>query len=112
VHSLEKGAVSTTLFAVAIAFHFLAVDHELREHHGEDYQRIGRYLMAGAALLGWGLGLLGEVPRAALALLVAFVSGAVIMNSAVMELPAEKEGRVWPFVGGGILYGLILLPLG
>jgi hypothetical protein len=112
MHSLEESPVSTTLFAVAIAFHFLGIDHELREQHGERYERTGRYLMAGAASLGWGLGLLGELPRAELALLVAFVSGAVIMNSAVMELPTEKEGRFLPFFGGGIVYALILLPLG
>jgi hypothetical protein len=47
-----------------------------------------------------------------LALLVAFVSGAVIMNSAIMELPSGKEGRFVPFMIGGLLYGLILLPLG
>ena len=43
---------------------------------------------------------------------MAFISGAVIMNSALMELPSEKDGRFLPFVLGGVLYGLLLLPLG
>ena len=60
---------------------------------------------------GWGLALLFELPPHVLALLVSFVSGAVIMNSAVMELPSEKGGRFLPFVAGGLLYGAILLPL-
>jgi hypothetical protein len=46
-----------------------------------------------------------------LALLLAFVSGAVIMNSLVMELPAGKDGRFLPFVAGGVVYALLLLPL-
>jgi hypothetical protein len=45
------------------------------------------------------------------ALLLAFVSGAVIMNSLIMELPEGKDGRFLPFVAGGILYALLLLPL-
>jgi hypothetical protein len=43
---------------------------------------------------------------------VAFVSGAVIVNSAIMELPSDKDGRFVPFMLGGVIYGLILLPLG
>jgi hypothetical protein len=34
------------------------------------------------------------------------------MNSTIMELPSEKDGRFFPFLSGGLLYGLILLPLG
>ena len=50
------------------------------------------------------------VPPFALAHLLAFVSVAIIMSSAVMELPSEKDGRFWPFVIGGLAYALLLLP--
>ncbi len=112
VRNLEETPVSTTLYAAAIAFHFLSLDHELRNEHGAAYQRIGRFVLAGAAVLGWGTGLLFALPHVALAPLVAFISGAIIMNSLIMELPSEKDGRFWPFMTGGLLYGLILLPLG
>jgi hypothetical protein len=36
------------------------------------------------------------------------VSGSVVMNSMVMELPREKEGRFWPFVFGALVYTLLL----
>jgi len=36
----------------------------------------------------------------------------IIMNNAVMEMPSEKDGRFVPFMAGGLVYGLILLPLG
>jgi hypothetical protein len=62
-------------------------------------------------LLGWALGLVFELPRGVVALLLAFVSGAVIMNSLVMELPEGKDGRFLPFLAGGIAYALLLLPL-
>jgi hypothetical protein len=34
------------------------------------------------------------------------------MNSAIMELPTEKDGRFVPFLAGSLIYGIVLLPLG
>jgi hypothetical protein len=112
VNNLDETPVSTALYAVAIAFHFLALDHSLQSEYGTAYQSVGRWVLAAASLAGWGAGLLFVLPHHVLALLVAFTSGAIIMNSAVMELPTEKDGRFLPFMIGGALYGLILLPLG
>jgi hypothetical protein len=112
VRNLEETPVSTALFAVAMVFHFLTIDHALREEHGAAYEGRGRWLLAGMSLLGWGTGALFALPVYVLALLVAFLSGAIIMNSAVMELPDHKDGRFLPFMLGGLIYGLILVPLG
>ena len=112
VHNLEETPASTALYALAIAIHFLGVDHALREEHGAAYDRIGRFVLAGMSMLGWGAGLLFALPHYVLALLVSFISGAIIMNSTIMELPSEKDGRFLPFMAGGVVYGLILLPLG
>ncbi|MGK6310761.1 hypothetical protein [Variovorax sp. DT-64] len=112
VHNLEETAVSTALYAVAIAFHFLAVDHALRHEHGAVYERVGRFVLAGMCVLGWVAGQLFALPHHVVAPLVAFLSGAIIMNSTIMELPSESDGRFLPFVTGGLVYGLILLPLG
>jgi hypothetical protein len=71
-----------------------------------DRVRTGRFVLAGACVLNWGAGLVLAVPPFVSALLLAFVSGAVIVNSAIMELPSEKDGRFWPFVMGGLSYGL------
>jgi hypothetical protein len=108
-HLEHKG---TALYAIAIACHFLAVDHELAKQHGVAYTQWGRFILAGMSVLGWALGLMIALPHYVIALLVAFLSGAVIMNSTVMELPSEKDGRFLPFVMGGLIYGVILLPLG
>jgi len=112
VHNLEDTAESVMLYAVAIAVHFLAMDHSLRQEHGAAYQRLGRFVLAAACVLGWVVGLLIALPHAVLALLVAFISGGIIVNSLIMELPSEKDGRFLPFMAGGLAYGLILLPLG
>ena len=112
VNHFGSSLVSIQLYAIALAFHFLSLDHSLRHEHGDTYERIGRYVLAGMALLGWGMGLLFALPGHILALLVAFISGAIIMNSLIMELPSGKDGRFLPFIAGGLVYGLILLPLG
>lgn len=112
VHNLEETPRSVALFAFAIAVHLLGVDHALQVEYGAVYVRIGRYVLAAMSLLGWCAGLLFTVPRSILALLVAFISGAVIMNSSITELPTESKGRFLPFLFGGLAYGLILLPLG
>jgi hypothetical protein len=95
-----------------MTFHFLSVDASLRYEHGAAYDRIGRFVLAAMVLLGWGMGLLFSMPYNVLALFVAFLSGAIIMNNTIMELPSEKDGRFLPFMTGGVAYGLILLPLG
>jgi hypothetical protein len=101
--------MGTLQYAVAISFHFLAVDHSLQDEMGAAYDRLGRFVLAGLCVLGWGLAWLIEVPDAVVALLLAFVSGAVIMNSAVMELPEEKDGRFLPFAVGSVGFGLVLM---
>jgi hypothetical protein len=112
VHNLEETRLSIVLYATAISVHFLSVDHALRHEHGVAYDNIGRFVLAGAAVLGWGTGLLVSIPYSVLALAVAFISGAIMMNSMIMELPSESDGRFLPFMSGGVLYGLILLPMG
>jgi hypothetical protein len=112
VHGLEDSASSVALYALAIAFHFLAVDHSLTEEYGAVYRRTGRPLLAAACLLGWGAGVAIALPHAVLALLVAFVSGGIIMNSLIIELSPRDGNRFGAFMTGGLLYGLILVPLG
>jgi hypothetical protein len=101
----------TLQYALAIAFHFLAVDHSLRDEMGDAYGRPQRIFLATMCVLGWALAQAADLPEVALALLLAFVSGGVIVNSAIMELPSERDGRFFPFVLGSLLFGLVLMGL-
>ena len=112
VNSLEETEASISLYAMAMAVHFLAVDRALREEYGTIYQRIGRLLLAAMSIIGWASGILFALPQHVVALLMAFLSGAIIMNSTVMELRSAPKGRFWPIMAGGTFYGLILLPFG
>ena len=112
LRGLEAHHAAIGLYAVAMGFHCLAINRELSHEYGNDYRRSGRFILAGMALAGWASAALLDLPASLIPLLLAFLSGAVIMNSLILELPTEKDGRFWPFLAGGLLYGLILLPLG
>ncbi|MEY2852882.1 MAG: hypothetical protein RL030_14 [Pseudomonadota bacterium] len=111
VRSFDDTGTSVVLFAIAIAFHLLSIDRSLSREYVAPYEQRGRYVLALMGPLGWAVGMLVRIPDVATALLVAFISGAVIVNTAVTEMPKEG-GRLVPFVLGGIIYGLILIPFG
>lgn len=111
LHHFQEGASSMLLFAIAIALHLFGVDHGLHARHGAGYERFGRRVIAAACLAGWVSGALFTLPQDVLAFVVAFIAGAVIMNSSIMELPEGRDMRVIPFLGAGLAYGALLLTL-
>jgi hypothetical protein len=112
VNNLENSPLASALYAVAMAVHFLTFDHAFRAEDGDSYRRRGQYILAAAALVGWLVGLLVALPRDVLALMLGFLSGGVLVNSAIVELPSDKGGRLVPFLAGSILYTMVLVPLG
>lgn len=109
LHREEPGLGNLLLYAFAMAVHFLVNDYGLRRLHRGMYDHAGRWILAAAAVAGWGLGLFYEVSEAALAVLFAFLAGGVIMNVLKEELPEERESRFWAFAAGAAGYTLILL---
>lgn len=109
VHRDVAGPVGLGLFALAMGVHFIVNDQGLRRQHGDFYHRVGRWLCAGGVLLGCGIGLLTELPEPALALLIAFLAGGVVLNVLKEELPTERESRFTPFVLGAASYTALLL---
>ncbi|HEV2109006.1 MAG TPA: hypothetical protein VGR16_12135 [Thermomicrobiales bacterium] len=99
------------LFAVAMALHFVVNDYGLREHHKTAYDRIGRWVLAAAIVLGWVIGLVFEVSEAALFVLLALIAGGVILNVLKEELPEERQSRFWAFGLGAAAYTALLLAL-
>lgn len=108
----EEGQDRTlVLFAIAMALHFVATDYGLREHYKDGYHRIARWVFTVALLGGWAIGWTGEVSEAALAILLAFLAGGVILNVLKEELPEERESRFWAFLIGAGAYAALLLAL-
>lgn len=109
LHREESGLPSLLLYAFAMAVHFAVNDHGLREDHKEMYDRLGRWVLAAAVLVGWVVGLFGDVSAAALAVLFAFLAGGVVLNVLKEELPEERQSRFWAFALGAGAYTVVLL---
>lgn len=109
IHRDTEGLVSLILYVIAMGLHFIVVDYGLRTHHKDIYNRIGRWILALAVIMGWGIGVITEIPEAALALLFAFLSGAIILNVLKEELPEDRESSTLAFSIGAIGYVALLL---
>lgn len=96
---------------VSVAYVFVHVLPELAEYqeHGAVYDRIERWLLAAAPLLGWALGLAVEVPPLVLSSLFAFLMGGVVLNVLKEELPEDRESRFWAFAAGTAAYAALLI---
>lgn len=109
VHREERGAWSLTIYAVAMALHFLTTDFGLRQDYRRRYDGLGRWVLVAAIAGGWGLGLATAVPASAVSLLFAFLAGGVVMNVMKEELPEERKSRFLPFLtGAGVYSGLLV----
>lgn len=111
LHREEPGVLNLVLFAGAMALHFVVNDFGLRQHHKQPYDKIGRWLLAGAVIAGWLIGSGTEIDRAAIAVLFAFLAGGVVLNVLKEELPEERESRFWAFALGAAVYAALLLTL-
>lgn len=107
--SEEHGLVASILLFVALALHFLVNDVGLREHHKQSYDQVGRWILAGAIVLGWVLGQAIRIDAAAIAAIWALVAGGMILNILKEELPSERESNFGLFVAGAAVYSVVLL---
>jgi hypothetical protein len=109
VDNLRETPASIALYAAAMAVHFLTFDHTFRDDFPDTYRRRGRFLLAAAALAGWGMAWVTALPRDILALMLGFVSGGVVMNSSADVLSRDNSGKIIPFITGAIVYALVLI---
>jgi hypothetical protein len=111
LHREEPGVLSLCFFFLAMALHFVVNDFGLRENHKHVYHKLGRWILAAAIIVGWGIGVGSELSPAAIALLFAFLAGGVILNVLKEELPEERQSRFWAFALGAGIYAVLLLTL-
>ncbi len=62
-------------------------------------------------MAGWAFGLATRVHEAAIATLVAFLAGGVILNVLKEEVPKERQSRFGAFAAGLAAYAAVLLAL-
>jgi hypothetical protein len=106
-----KGVVPLVLAVIAFGAHFVLNDHYLYLRYREPYERKGRWVLAGAVLVGWVIAALWTVPVVIMAGLLGIISGGMIANVLKDELPEGAQGDFAPWAGGALGYAVLLLAL-
>lgn len=98
---------SLLLLTVAMALHFLGLDHGFRHRYPGAYDRRIRWIFCAATLLGWGIGALTVISGLGIAVFTAFLAGGIISNSLRDELPHTAELKFWSFFAGTTVMSVI-----
>lgn len=107
----ERGAIWLAAYAAALGLHFYMNDRFLFSQRGQP--ALGRWMLAGALLLGWLAGLLAPHRYTVAAFLFAVLAGGMMLNILKEELPRQKDGVALRFLmGTGVMTVIgFLLPL-
>ncbi len=108
-HREDQTPAGLVLFFAAMMLHFVTADFGTRTNHPEIYDARGRWVLAAATLAGWLLGVLVGLPQIAIGGLFAFVAGGIVLLVLKEELPEERKSYFLPFIGGVVLYAVLVL---
>ena len=99
------------LFTIALGMHYFIHDHNSSEDFPSLYQTRVRWILAGALVVGYGIGVITHIPPSVVAICVSFTAGGMILNSLRYELPKREQVGYAFFVFGALLYTGIILSL-
>lgn len=105
----ETGLTNLATYAIAMAMHFIVTDQGLREQSRPEYDAIGRWVLAAAAVAGFMTGVSVTLPPVAISGLFAFLAGGIILNVLKHELPEDRRSDFRAFLLGTGLYAALLL---
>jgi len=98
------------IFTVAVTIHLAGVGHTVHDHYAGFYDRIYRYVFAGATLAGWLLGIVTMVPDIVFVLVFSFVVGVIMIVAFMYELPVVMRGGSYGlFAAGAAGFSALLL---
>jgi len=108
VRGIDEKSVPILIYGIAMSLHFLSIDHSMHNEHGSLYDKFGKWILAGAVLTAWVCGALTEFQKPVVITMLGLISGGVVMNSMIIELPGEKDGRFLYFCAGATAYAALL----
>jgi hypothetical protein len=109
VHNILPGKFVQVLLVMALALHFLGINHTLWIHYRERFDDLGRWVFAASLLAGWLLGVLTEFAQTIYIGMYSFLAGAIIVSVFNDELPNRHEGQFWPFFMGVLVYTYLMM---
>ncbi|MEG0679886.1 MAG: hypothetical protein RR439_08615, partial [Carnobacterium sp.] len=101
--------LSLFFYFIALSVHFMTNDWSLREVHERNYDKYGRFVLAFAPIIGWCIGIFTELNDFIITILLAFVSGGLILNALKDELSEVENSHLISLWAGLVIYTLLLL---
>lgn len=98
-----------TLYFLALAVHFIATDHTLKDLHKEKYNKYGRWFLVGAIAVGWGIGAVFKVHEVIVGIAVSILSGGILLNVFKDELKESTFKNYTAFLGGALVIALLVM---
>ncbi|WP_019531466.1 hypothetical protein [Dasania marina] len=92
------------IFVLSMAVHFLVVDYRMMEIHKGAYQRVGRWLLTLAIILGWAIGITTVIAPVVVTLLLAFVAGGIVLVVLEEEFSREHPSSFPAFLVAVLAY--------
>jgi hypothetical protein len=108
-HNILPGKFVQALFVIALALHFLGINHTLWIHYRDRFDNLGRWLLAASLLFGWVLGVMTDFAETVYIGMYSFLAGAIIVSVFNDELPNRHEGQFWPFLSGVLIYSYLMM---
>lgn len=103
--------IGLLLFVVAIGLEFTISDRGMHADHKQDYDRLGRWVLAVAVVAGALVGSSTRVPDLVLSLLSAALAGFIVLNVFSEELPQDRQSSPGAFTAGVVVYATLQLAL-
>lgn len=97
------------LYFLALAVHFIATDHTLKDLHKDDYDKYGRWFLVGAILTGWVVGMLLKVHEVIVGISVSFLAGGILLNVFKDELKESTFKNYLAFLAGAVIIAVLVL---
>jgi len=110
LHEFSRtGILPTLLGTLALGLHFMGTDHVLSTRHPVFFKKVIRWILAGSLIAGWLTGMVAVLPKMMQMSVIAFVSGAILINVMTEELPNKDKRRYLEFLAGVVFFVIIVL---
>lgn len=111
VFSSDVATIEAAFYGLAIGLHFIGVSYNLWLENHHLHIKAGRFILAGATLLGIISGSIGPPSNLYVDAMIAFTSGAMIFNVISKEMPTERNTRLYTFLGSASIYAVVIIAL-
>jgi len=108
-HNILPGRFVLALLVIALALHFLGINHTLWMHYRDKFDNLGRWIFAASLFFGWVLGVMTDFAETIYIGMYSFLAGAIIVSVFNDELPNRHEGQFWPFLSGVLIYSYFMM---